>query len=405
MPIDASVETTAAFVGRALRGPLDTPVLITSFAAFHRRFGGYWSGSSLGTSVEQFFTHGGRQAYVVRVANNARGAMICLPASHGVLVLRAVEPGSTEHIRAAIDYDGIDGEDDTSFNLTLQRVTPDTGLVLDQEIYRRLTCKRGEERSVDDVLMSSSLVRAQDPLPAERPLQTAADYVEPAQAGCDGQPLSDYDLIGSAGRGTGLFALKQVDLLHLPPPEPGSVPGPAAVLAAALYCHKRGAILILDPPDEWKSTYDAIRGTRNAGYANPDVLSYFPRARARDDEHGPQIPIGGAIAGLLSKLDRSMGGPRSIWFRPGRRITAGDRNLQQRRAPAGQGRLECRCWEKPGVHDGMRLGYLGAWYSTWCRTFEPDHTKIVLADHEGHRPVDALGRLRTGCCSGERKDR
>lgn len=311
MSIDASVETTAAFVGRALRGPLDTPVLITSFAAFHRRFGGYWSGSSLGTSVEQFFTHGGRQAYVVRVANNARGAMICLPASHGVLALRAVEPGSTEHIRAAIDYDGIDGQDDTSFNLTLQRVTPDTGLVLDQEIYRRLTCKRGEERSVDDVLVSSSLVRAQDPLPAERPLQTAADYVEPAQAGCDGQPLSDYDLIGSAGRGTGLFALKQVenfDLLHLPPPEPGSVPGPAAVLAAALYCRKRGAILILDPPDEWKSTYDAIRGTRNAGYANPDVLSYFPRARARDDENGLQIPIGGAIAGLLSKLDR-LGGP------------------------------------------------------------------------------------------------
>ncbi|MDG2375726.1 MAG: hypothetical protein P8M18_05180, partial [Woeseiaceae bacterium] len=64
----------------------------------------------------------------------------------------------------------------------------------------------------------------------------------------------------------------------------------------------------LDPPDEWKSTYDAIRGTRNAGYANPDVLSYFPRARARDDENGPQIPIGGAIAALLCKLDR-LGGP------------------------------------------------------------------------------------------------
>ncbi|MDG2376157.1 MAG: hypothetical protein P8M18_07385, partial [Woeseiaceae bacterium] len=221
MPIDASGETTAAFVGRALRGPLDTPVLITNFAAFHRRFGGYWPGSSLGTAVEQFFMHGGRQVYVVRVANNARGAMICLPSSHGVLVLRAVEPGSVEHIRAAIDYDGINDRDDTSFNLTLQRVTPDTGLVLDQEIYRRLTCKSGGERSVDDVLVSSSLVRVQDPLPAERPLQTDAEYVEPAQAGSDGQPLSDYDLIGSAGRGTGMFALKQVenfDLLYLPPP-------------------------------------------------------------------------------------------------------------------------------------------------------------------------------------------
>ena len=50
----------------------------------------------------------GRQLYVVRVANGARGAMLCLPASGSALVLRAVEPGSTEQIRAAVDYDGVD---------------------------------------------------------------------------------------------------------------------------------------------------------------------------------------------------------------------------------------------------------------------------------------------------------
>lgn len=308
-PIDASAETTAAFVGRALRGPLDTPVLISSFAAFRRGFGGFWPGSSLGSAVEQFFMHGGKQVYVVRVANNARGAMICLPASHGVLVLRAIEPGSAELIRAAVDYDGINEQEDTLFNLTLQRVAPDTGLVLDQEIYRRLTCEPGKERSVDDVLVSSSLVRAQDPLPSERPALTDDDYVEPAQAGNDGQALSDYDLVGSANRATGMFALNQVeniDFLYLPPPSPEKVPGPAAVLAAELYCRKRGAMLILDPPEEWNSTYDAVRGVRDAGYANPDVLSYFPRARNRDDDKS-KIPIGGAIAGLLCKLDRTQG--------------------------------------------------------------------------------------------------
>ena len=139
-PIDASAETTAAFVGRALRGPLDTPILIRNFAEFRRRFGGFWPGSSLGSAVEQFFEHGGRRVYVIRVANNARGAMICLPAEHGALVLRAVEPGSAEQIRAAVDYDGIDKDDESLFNLTLQRVAPDTGLVLDQEIFRRWRC-------------------------------------------------------------------------------------------------------------------------------------------------------------------------------------------------------------------------------------------------------------------------
>lgn len=326
-PIDASAETTAAFVGRALRGPLDTPVLITSFAAFRRRFGESWPGSSLGHAVEQFFAHGGQQAYIVRVANNARGAMICLPASHGVLVLRAVEPGSAEHIRAAIDYDGIAAEEDGLFNLTVQRVAADTGLVLDQEIYRRLTCAPGEDRSVDDVLVTSSLVRAQGPMPGSRPFATAVGYIKPAEPGSDGQPLSDYDIVGSVNRGTGLFALNQVehfDLLHVPPLAPDRVPGPAAVLAAELYCHKRGAMLILDPPVDWKCTYDAIRGVREAGYANPDVLSYFPRARYRDDDRAQPIAIGGAIAGLLCKLDRL----RGPWEDLDQRGFALDRRLQ-----------------------------------------------------------------------------
>ena len=95
-PIDVPLESTAAFVGRALRGPLNTPVLVDSFAAFHRRFGGMWQRSSLGPAVQQFFDNGGRRLYIVRVANNARGAMICLPAVGGVLVLHALEPGSTE---------------------------------------------------------------------------------------------------------------------------------------------------------------------------------------------------------------------------------------------------------------------------------------------------------------------
>ena len=106
-PIDARVHTMAAFIGRALRGPLNTPILIENFATFCRRFGGVWLQSSLGPAVQQFFEHGGRQLYIVRVANGARGAMVCLPGHHSVLVLRALEPGSTERIRAAVDYDGI----------------------------------------------------------------------------------------------------------------------------------------------------------------------------------------------------------------------------------------------------------------------------------------------------------
>jgi hypothetical protein len=316
-PVELCAETTVAFIGRALRGPLNTPVLLRNFAEFRRRFGGMWQRSGLSVAVEQFFDHGGRQLYVVRVANGARGAMICMPANHGVLVLRAVEPGSTESIRASVDYDGINANDVVHFNLTLQRVAPDTGLVVDQEIYRRLCCEEDDRNFIGTVLAGSELARPQVPLPPGRPQPTtdAANrfdpgYVGHAQAGTDGAALSDYDLIGSATAGTGLFALNQVerfDVLYMPPPGRQEDLGPAAILAAELYCRRRGAMLLLDPPAKWDSASAALSGMRRAGYASPNILSYFPRMHWRIDGGALPRAVGGALAGLLCRLDRNHG--------------------------------------------------------------------------------------------------
>ena len=314
--VDVCPETTAAFVGRALRGPLNTPVLLRNFAEFRRRFGCIWQRSSLGVAVEQFFDHGGKQLYVVRVANGARGAMICIPAEHGMLVLRAVEPGSTECIRASVDYDGINDNDAEHFNLTLQRLAPDTGLVVDQEIYRHLSFDAEDRNPIGTALVGSEIARPQLPLPTGRPKPTtdAANRFDPgyaghAQAGTDGWSLSDYDLIGSAVAGTGLFALNHVehfDLLYMPPPGLNE-PGPAAILAAELYCRRRGAMLLLDPPAAWTSAAAALSGIRQAAYASPNLLAYFPRMYGRIDDGTPPRAVGGALAGLMCKLDRNYG--------------------------------------------------------------------------------------------------
>lgn len=308
-PIDVPLDTMAAFVGRALRGPLNTPILIDGFAMFQRRFGGIWQRSILGPAVQQFFDHGGRQLYIVRVANSARGAMICLPAVGGVLILRALQPGSTEKIRAAIDYDGI-GIDEQRFNLTIQRVAPGTGLVDDQEIYRQLTCQEGEVGFIGDALLSSSLIRAQLPTPGGRPAKTDANYVVEVQRGTDGSSLSDYDLVGCASRSTGIFALNEIehfDLLYMPPPARDRDLGPAAILAAELYCRKRGAMLVMDPPRSWRSVRKAIEGVREADYASPNTLTYYPHVSTKEDDGSLPCVAGGAIAGLLCKLDRNHG--------------------------------------------------------------------------------------------------
>ncbi len=316
-PIDVSPETTAVFVGRALRGPLNEPLLVHSFGEYRRRFGDCWTRSSLGPAAKQFFEHGGKNLYVVRVANNARGAMICLPASGSAIVLRALEPGSTESIRAAIDYDGIDEDNDELFNLTLQRVDPDTALVTDQELYRRANYREEAENFIADLLLTSTIAVVESPFPTHRPEPTVSvntpfnsAYVQHAQQGSDGQELSDYDLVGSRSDETGLFALQKIaqfDLLYLPPPGKGRDLGPASLLAAELFCRERGAMLIVDPGVDWVTPAKAVAGVRDAGLASPSMIGYFPRMYERSDSDGVRRAMGGALAGLLCKLDSTYG--------------------------------------------------------------------------------------------------
>ncbi|MEU5925729.1 MULTISPECIES: phage tail sheath family protein [Streptomyces] len=110
----ASVTTSVtAFVGHTRRGPLNTPVRITSFADFERRFGGLTSQSAVGYAVHQFFGNGGTVAVVVRVtkAGTGKAACVTLDSTEGhsacpVLEVHAKEPGHWgSGLRLAVDYD------------------------------------------------------------------------------------------------------------------------------------------------------------------------------------------------------------------------------------------------------------------------------------------------------------
>ena len=89
--------STAGFVGLAEMGPVvGRPVLLTSFAEYQRRFGGYLteleyrSNRFLPNAVEQFFANGGGSCYVMRVApENAKAAA----SAPGPVVITAANPG------------------------------------------------------------------------------------------------------------------------------------------------------------------------------------------------------------------------------------------------------------------------------------------------------------------------
>ena len=326
-----------AFIGRTLRGPVQRPIAVRSFAEFQQVFGGLWQPSPLPYAVEQFFENGGHRAVVVRVVNGGAPATITLPCGLESLTLEALSPGSREALRASVDYDNVGVNEDDRFNLVVQRVRSiGSEHIEDQEIFRRLSVQPGTTRFVSSALQESSLVRVRGAVPTQRPDRTfragsrhPIGYVDSNPDGDDGAPLTDYDIIGSPARATGLFALRAAEDVHflcIPPLARDRDVGPSVLVAAAQLCRERGAMLVVDPPAAWDTCDEALHGLRELEFQSEYALMCFPRILAFDRLRGRYEPFAncGAVAGALARLDdqRSpwQAGPdEELLLRPGTR--------------------------------------------------------------------------------------
>src|SRR5437868_950229 len=95
-----------AFIGRTLRGPVDEPITLFSYAEFERIFGGMWKDSPLSYAVHDFYLNGGGQAVIVRLFNadaaDARPTKYTF--SIGEITLEAAYEGSWgANLKAAVD--------------------------------------------------------------------------------------------------------------------------------------------------------------------------------------------------------------------------------------------------------------------------------------------------------------
>jgi phage tail sheath protein FI len=306
-----------AFVGRTVKGPLNRPVRVASFAEYRRTFGGLWHASTLSYAIEQYFENGGRQAIVVRIANGARAPTLALTAGRSELTLIGVDAGSREHLRAAVDHDGIGDDERDRFNLVLQRVRlPGTEQIEDQEIFRSASIEPGSARYVGDLLLESRLARLHGAAPSERPEPTAGRAAHPvryvaSQSGDDGAPLTDYDVIGSAVSGTGLFALEgadEFDLLCIPPLTRERDVGLATLLVAARLCRERHALLVVDPPTDWTTPQAALAAMRTWPFRSGNAVMFFPRITAFDRLRGRHEAFApaAAAAGMLARGDEAL---------------------------------------------------------------------------------------------------
>ena len=336
-----------AFVGRTLRGPVNRPVAVRTFGEFQQVFGGLWQPSPLSYAVEQFFENGGRRAIVVRVINGGAPSTLSLPCGYDRLLLRALSPGSREALRASVDYDNIGCDENDRFNLVVQRVRAfGSEHIEDQEIFRGLSIDRGSARFIGAALRDSALIRVAGAVPSTRPDRTfragsrhPIGYVESNPDGDDGAPLTDYDIIGSPQRRSGLFALDGADEVHflcIPPPTRDRDVGPSVLVVAEQFCRERHIMLIVDPRAEWATCDDALKGLSELAFQSDHALMCFPRILAYDRLRGHYEAFAncGAVAGALARSDRKgrlwQSRPdEEILLRPGTRpavvLTGGER--------------------------------------------------------------------------------
>jgi phage tail sheath protein FI len=335
-----------AFVGRAVRGQVNTPTIVNSLADFNRAFGGLGGDFPMSYAVRDFFLNGGSQAVIVRLfhaPDTGDGmARFAIGGANG-LRFRAWHAGSWgEGLRVQIslapDADvaarlGVQPGD--LFNVTVTDTNPGGRT----EQIRNVTAVDSARR-VDVVLRAeSNLLRWDGTFPTSPPVVTAgsdavstadetlaaaqaqlraarnavpqvpADIEAAVQAvnaattavadakaalgAEDSEPLENADYLGDPAQKTGIFALDKTDLFNLlciPPDVRTGDTTPPVWQAALEYCVVRRAMLIVDSPAQWSENSDnaaaaAVQGLPDLGLVGTSARNaalYFPRVLESD---------------------------------------------------------------------------------------------------------------------------
>jgi Bacteriophage tail sheath protein len=321
-----------AFVGRAARGPVGDPITITSFADFQRTFGGLWEQSAMGFAVRDFFQNGGSLAIIVRLYREGADDATATIDANG-LGLEAASPGTWGNaLRARVDHDVAEAvaesfglQKTALFNLTIRDTK--TGVT---EQFRNLTVA-DSPRLVDRVLENESELVVVPALPGSVP--TADGTPAPGDdiwaddslsspvdvEGSDGDLLNEDIFIGGTNETDkkGLYALDHADLFNLlciPPHQSDGNADPEVLEAAATYCERRRAMLIVDSPVGWNTPKDAVDNVDDFG-SSKNAAIFFPRLRRPNPLHDGQIEDfapSGAVAGVFARTDAQ----RGVWKAP-----------------------------------------------------------------------------------------
>ncbi len=346
-----------AFVDVFTRGPVNTPLRVTSFAEFATVFGGLWRKSRASYGIYQFFLNGGSTAWVVRVASaKALPSTVDL----GSFKLQASGPGLWGNtLQAALQANGL------AFDLVVREVRPPSptqpSAVVNVEVFRGVTLDPDLPPYVAEVVANQSLlvtvvagsVATPSGPPTPAPVPTSQDSIAsaknagdaastkfmPLAGGLDDGGPATPDLLGSpadAGTGTpatGMFTLASIapavfNILCLPMMAGFTeAQWTTAYSAAVPFCESQRAFFIVDVPDEWdddnemgqvrdvQAWFEGTGGSSAVSNTTNYAALYFPRLKIPDPAAN-SIPMrtesSGTMAGIYARTDAT----RGIWKAP-----------------------------------------------------------------------------------------
>ena len=151
---------------------------------------------------------------------------------------------------------------------------------------------------------------------AEKAAQDALDAIDTS----DGVPLTATSFTGPGKENAkeGLYALRKADLFNILciPPHSSTEDIEASLIAeAALYCERRRAMMLVDPPMTWPDKDAAKAGVIDIGTNSKNAALFFPRLTMpnplRDNAFENFVPCG-TVAGIFARTDTQ----RGVWKAP-----------------------------------------------------------------------------------------
>jgi uncharacterized protein len=354
-PIEGVGTAVAAFVGLAPGGPVNTPMRISNWTQFAKRYGDtenpdngpFMEGSYLAHSVYGFFQNGGSLCWIVRVGadDERQPARAALPAANdkNLEALRAVAlKDVSDTVTVEITQDPTAADEGDKDNDPAYTIVVSAGSV--REEYPGVTLKKGRANVATKVNAGSKLIKIEETgaslpearvAPGKYTLSTPSAAVEEVKAG-------DFegDVASRKGMG-GLSAIDEVTMVVMP--DVMQLNGDGAQLRdlqgkMIAHCEMAGdRMAILDAPDgllpqeilEWRMN--------TAGYDSKMAALYYPWIEVMDPltRRPLMVPPSGHVAGVWCRVD----GTRGVHKAPANEVILGVNGVGFQVTGAEQGGL------------------------------------------------------------------